>query len=103
MNVEGDYVECWFIGGPWKDQLRQIHDLLVRDPGIPLRVFGPDDHAWAPAAPTYANAIDPFNHGGTVYYQQSPLETGVPVYSCLPYAESQIIYTRFGLRSVTRS
>ncbi len=93
-----DYIECWFVGGPWKDRLIPIHHQIVSDKRRAFRV------------PILENKINVFAiYDGPItdspmqivdYYQQHPLETGTPVYSCLNEAAFGRSGWHFGLTSV---
>jgi hypothetical protein len=79
--VSDDYVDCWFIGGPWDNQLMKVHrNHVARHQSI-----------CAPIVPKMApikHMEELIRHDDvkvkTVTYHLSwPLKTGVPVYSSL--------------------
>jgi hypothetical protein len=76
-----DYVNCWFIGGPWNNQLMKVHRNYVTKhrtlivPIIPKMIpseikEGPIRH-------------DDVMIKNVIYHLSFPLKTGVPVYSSL--------------------
>lgn len=88
-------VVCFFIGGPWNNQLIEIVGPLNgwRSFRVPIPEFIPIVDS--------SSTIEMMNYPmKTVeYFEAAPLETGVPVFTCLgqPYNRS---HWRFGLRSV---
>lgn len=92
-------VECWFIGGPWDNRLVPIPRSLA-EPERVLIVSDPREIGPMPAIG--ASPLD-FDNGRIPtfeYYPMVPLETGVPVYSCLPDAAYGRGGYVFGLKSV---
>jgi hypothetical protein len=101
---DADYVECWFIGGPWNNQLAGIHRHFL-EPGGCFRMPVPPCFSLAGhPVPLNSAAIPLDAELETVdYYRQVSLETGVPVFSCLENARYGGYYTRFYLTSVTQT
>lgn len=99
MN-EPEYIECWFIGGPWKDRLVLIARHIVES-DAPFRVPDPKK-SFIPSVAEWNSGISFSNAMVKIvdYYQQLPLETGVPVYSCLNESAFERGGCRFGLKSV---
>jgi hypothetical protein len=99
MN-EGDYVECWFIGGPWNNLLARLHPRFL-GPGAVFRVVVPKSTI-SIAADCDMSPLD-VSSETVSYYRQVSLETGVVVFSCLENAQYGGYYTRFYLTSITRT
>jgi hypothetical protein len=97
--LSDDYVECWFIGGPWNNQLTLLHRRYT-DAGAIYRVALPDTKITI-AANCTASPLD-VDFRTVTYYRQVSLETCVPVFSCLEGARYGGYYTRFYLSSVTQ-
>jgi hypothetical protein len=96
---DAEFVECWFIGGPWGNQLATLHRRFL-EPGAVLRVPVPLTKI-SIAADCALSPLD-VEHKTADYYRQESLETGVPVFSCLEGRYGGH-YTRFYLTSITQT
>jgi hypothetical protein len=94
---DADYVECWFIGGPWNNRLERLHRRFLEH-GAVFRVPKPDATVFWEAL----NVLHVLPETAD-YYRQEPLETGAQVFSCLKGARCRAFYTRFALTSVKRT
>jgi hypothetical protein len=95
---DAEYVECWFIGGPWNNRLARIHRHFL-EPGGCFRASVESTHVVSIAA--WEKCPLDVRFESADYYRQVSLETGVPVFSCLENARYGGYYTRFYLTSVT--
>jgi len=76
---------AFFIGGPLNHKVDET-TLFTQNPSDP------------PSPADYIRVKD--GDGFVVYHLQEPLETGMPVYSCLPGADENRGGARFGLTSI---
>jgi hypothetical protein len=81
MDIKIPVVACWFVGGPWNNQLWTIAEWLV-EAHRELRIPVSERPDWT-LAMWPKDVISPFDCQIAEYYPQAPLPTGTPVYSCL--------------------
>jgi hypothetical protein len=97
--MSDDYVECWFIGGPWRNSLRLISRSLFYGLCPSIRVPVPNQQPYIAHIPFQEVGWETLEVPTVEYTFCRPLETGVPVFSCLSRIETGGGCS-FGLKSV---